>query len=96
MDFLNFVLPVLLYVFGIILIIVLIVLGIRLIQVINKIDLVVDDFSKKLSSFDGFIRVIDKTTGGITFFVDKVLNNLISLTSKIFNKRKKEKEDYYE
>ena len=46
MESLNFVLSVLLSTFGIILLIVLIILGIRLIQVLNKFDSVIDDISE--------------------------------------------------
>ena len=43
MEILNAILPVLLYVFGIILLIVLIILGIRMIQVLDKVDRIVDN-----------------------------------------------------
>ena len=43
MDLLNFVLPVLMYCVGIILIVVLIILGIKLIMMLDKMDKVVDN-----------------------------------------------------
>ena len=47
MILLDLYLPVLLYVVGIILLIVLIILGIRLIQILNKVDRVVDNVEEK-------------------------------------------------
>ena len=46
----NDVLPVILYILGSILLVVLIVLGIKLINTMNKIQVVVDDINKKVDS----------------------------------------------
>ena len=44
---------ILLYVLGSILLVVLIILGIKLINTMNKINVVVDDINKKVKSLDG-------------------------------------------
>ena len=59
MEMLNAILPVLLYVAGIILLIVLIILGIRLIQILNKVDRVVDNVEATLYKYDNANNVVD-------------------------------------
>lgn len=97
MEELNIVLPVLLYTFGIILLIVLIILGIRLIQILDRVEKIVDNVEGKVNSLNGFFSAIDKTTYGISMISDKVVSGLVNLISKIFNrnKNKDEEEDYY-
>ena len=94
MEILNAILPVLLYVFGIILLIVLIIIGIRMIQVLDKVDRIVDNVEEKVNSFNGFFEVLDKTGYGISMIGDKVINLFSGVISKIFNKNKKDEEDY--
>lgn len=103
MDALNAILPVLLYIFGIILLIVLIILGIRMIQVLDKADKMLDDaneilenVSEKVNSFNGFFDILDKTGYGISVIGDKVIGLFSGIVSKIFNKNKKDEEDLYE
>ena len=96
MEILNAILPVLLYVFGIILLIVLIILGIRMIQVLDKVDRIVDNVEEKVNSFNGFFEVLDKTGYGISMIGDKVINLFSGVISKIFNKNKKDEEDFDE
>lgn len=96
MELLNIVLPVLLYTFGIILLIVLIILGIRLIQILDKVDRVVDNVEEKVNSLNGFFNVLDKTSYGMSIVGDKIVSGLIGVFSKIFNKNKRKEEDYYE
>lgn len=97
MEALNIVLPVLLYIFGIILLIVLIILGIRMIQILNKVDKTVDEVVEKVNSFNESLDIISKAAYGVTSVSDKVISGLIGVISKIFNRNKKdeEEEDYY-
>lgn len=92
MDFINFVLPVLLYIFGIILLIVLIILGIRLIQVLDRVDRVVDDVEHKVNSLNGLFTIIDRTTDGLALITDRFVSAATSAISGIFKKRKKEED----
>lgn len=94
MEILNAILPVLLYIFGIILLIVLIILGIRMIQVLDKVDRIVDNVEEKVNSVNGFFEMLDKTSYGISMFGDKIINLVSGAISKIFNKNKKDEEDY--
>ena len=93
MDVLNAILPVLLYIFGIILLIVLIILGIRMIQVLDKVDRVVDSVEEKVNSFNGFFDILDKTGYSISMIGDKIIGLFSGIISKIFNKNKKDEED---
>ena len=98
MEVLNSVLPVLLYIFGIILLIVLIILGIRLIQILNKVDKAVDDTIVKVNNFTEAISILTKAASGVSLIGDKVISGLITIVSKIFNKKDKDnkEEDYFE
>lgn len=96
MDVLNAILPVLLYIFGIILLIVLIILGIRMIQVLDKVEHIVDNVEEKVNSFNGFFDILDKTGYSISMIGDKVISLVSGIISKIFNKNKKNEEDLYE
>lgn len=103
MDVLNAVLPVLLHIFGIILLIVLIILGIRMIQILDKTDKMLDDANEilanvrvKVNSFNSFFEFLDRTGYGISIIGDKVIGLFSGIISKIFNKNKKDEEDLYE
>lgn len=96
MDVLSAVLPVLLYIFGIILLIVLIILGIRLIQILDKVERVVDNIDEKVNSFNAFFDILDKTGYGISMIGDKVIGLLSGIISKIFNRKNKKEDDLYE
>lgn len=90
MDFLNVILPVLLYIFGIILLIVLIILGIRAIQMLDKMDHLIDDMESKVNSLNSLFTMIDRTTDGFALITDRVIAVITSVISRIFKKEKKE------
>ena len=84
------ILPIVLYVLGSILLVVLIILGIKLIITMNKIEIVVDDITKKVKSLDGFFSIIDMTTDKLALISDKIVDAVSLLIKKIF-RRKEEK-----
>lgn len=90
MDFLNFILPVLLYIFGIILLIVLIILGIRMIQMLDRVDRLVDDIEHKMGSLNTLFTIIDRTTDGFALITDHFVSSVTSVISKIFKRKNKE------
>ena len=96
MIILDFWLPVLLYTFGIILLIVLIILGIRLIQILDRCDKVIDNVEEKVNSLNGIFSVINKTSYGLSMISDKVISGVVGMVSRIFNTKKDKEEDYYE
>lgn len=88
----NDVLPVILYILGSILLVVLIILGIKLINTMNKIELMVDDINKKVVSLNGFFHVIDMTTDKLALLSDKMVDGITLIIKKLF-KTKKRKDD---
>ena len=96
MDLLNAILPVLLYIFGIILLIVLIILGIRMIQVLDKVDRIIDNVENKVNSFNGFFEFLDRTGYSLSVVGDKVFGFFTNIISKIFNNNEKDKENLHE
>ena len=96
MEALNLILPVLLYITGIILLIVLIILGLRLIQVLNKVDRVIDNIEEKVNSFNNVFDVVSKATDSLALIGESFVGSLIGFVSKIFSKKFKNEEDHYE
>lgn len=94
MEFLNAFLPIILYIFGIVLLIVLIILGIRLIQTIDRANRLLDDVEQKVSSLNGFFHIVDTITDNLAFLSDKVVDTVSGFITKIFKRKKKEEEDY--
>jgi predicted PurR-regulated permease PerM len=86
------VLPILLYIFGIILLIALIILVIRLIQVVNKVDKIADNVEDKVNSLNGIFKVIDKASDGVALISDQIINSIMKIIGR-FLKKKANKED---
>ena len=82
-------LTIVLYVLGSILLVVLIILGIKLIITMNKIEVVVDDVTKKVKTLDGFFSLVDMTTDTLALLSDRFVEMTSSIIKKIF-KRKEE------
>ena len=83
------VLPVILYIWGAILLVALIVLTIKLTITIHKIDKVVDNITEKVTALDGLFSVVNAVSNKFTFITDKVVNIIYSLIEKI-TKRKED------
>ena len=73
---LNEVLPIILYILGSILLGILIVLGIKLINVMNKMEKVVDDINTKVSSLNGVFSIIDATTDKLALLSDRMVDGI--------------------
>lgn len=95
MDEIFLILSVLLYVFGIILLMVLIILGIRMFNILEKADRVLDNIDKKVNSLDSLFDVIDRATVGINSITEKVSISMFNMISRIFSRKKKNKEENY-
>lgn len=93
---LNEILPIILYLLGSILLGILIVLGIKLINVMNKMEKVVDDINTKVSSLNGVFNIIDATTDKLALLSDRMVDGISLIIRKLFakkNKKSKEKEN---
>lgn len=97
MDFLMMVLPIILYVLGIVLVAILIILGVKLIYTVDKTNDILDDVEKKSKSLNGVFEMVDNVTDSLSIISDTVVDGIVGLVSRIFKKRKREKEiDDYE
>lgn len=92
MTFMEF-LPGIVYILLIVLLIVLIVLGIKLIIIVDKTDKLVTDIQDKVSSFNTVFSIISLTSNKLTNGISSIVDGIINLFNKWFNKRKDE-EDY--
>ena len=93
MEFLNILLPTLLYIFGIILLIVLIILGIRTIELLDRVNKLTDDINDKVSSLDNLFSVIDRTTDGISLISEKIINSVSNLIINLVSRKRKGNEE---
>ena len=93
MEFLSMFLPIVLYFLASILLIILIVLSLKIIKVMNKLEVLTDDISRKVSSLNSFFNVIDNFTDKISLISDKMVVMATSLLSKIFGKKRKDDKD---
>ena len=86
---LNEILPIILYLLGSILLVILIILGIKLINVMNKMERVVDDINTKVSSLNGVFSIIDATTDKLSLLSDRMVDGISSLIRKLFARKNK-------
>ena len=85
-DFLQTILPIVIYILLIILLIIGIILGVRSIQTLNKVDKVVDDVNDKVQSLNGFFNLVDFTTDKIVSITDRVVEGVSGLIGRVFKK----------
>ena len=96
MEFLSTILPIILYIVAIILLIVFTIVGIKLVNLLDRIDDLVDNVEEKVDSFNGAISIMSKAANGIATFGDSMIVGISSIVSKVFNKKSKEEEKFYE
>lgn len=97
MEYLNEMLPIIIYFLLIVLLVVSIIVGIKLIFTITKVDELIDDVTEKLSSFDRLFNVINFTTDRFGVISETVISFITSKLKKIMKpkrKTKREDEDY--
>lgn len=93
MEALNETLPVVIYLLLIVLLVVVIVIGIKLIFTMNKVDLLLDDVTKKVHSLDRVFNMIDYTIDKVTMISDTVVNFITSKLKRIIKFKKNDEED---
>lgn len=97
MEYLNEMLPIIIYFLLIVLLVVSIIVGIKLIFTITKVDELIDDVTEKLSSFDRLFNVINFTTDRFGVISETIISFITSKLKKLVKpkrKTKKEDEDY--
>ncbi len=91
------VLPVILYILAIVLLVILIILGFRLIETVDRANVILSDIEKKSKSLNGFFSVIDMLTDTVSFISDNVVDGIVSGISKLFRgKGKKNRKEIEE
>ncbi len=94
MEALNSGLPIVIYFLLIILLVVCIIFGIKLIITMTKIEGLVDDVSKKVSSLDKIFNIVNLVTNRFSVISDAAVSFITGLFDKLFgNKLKKEEEN---
>ena len=97
MEYLNEMLPIIIYFLLIVLLVVSIIVGIKLIFTITKVDELIDDVTEKLSSFDRLFNVINFTTDRFGVISETVISFITSKLKKLMKPKRKtnrEDEDY--
>lgn len=90
---LSTVLPILLYLAGLVLLIVLIIVGIKLIGLLDKFDRIADNVEVKITSLDGAFNIVDKFSDSVAMVSDSLVSGTVKLLSNVFGKNKTSKED---
>ena len=85
-------LPMAVYILLIVLLIILIILGIKLIMVVDKTDKLMIDIQNKVSTFNSVFSLINLTSEKLSSGVTTIVESIIGLFNKFFNKRKGEKD----
>ena len=93
MEFLLDFLPIIIYILLIVLISVCICLLIKALKTIDKINLLLEDVEMKLSTLNAFFNAINWTTEKINIITERIIDGVMSVVHKLFNKRK---DDDYE
>ena len=89
--FLQSYLPVCIYILLIILLIYGIILMMRLINLIDRANVILDDVENKVSSLNGLFNLIDFTTNKVELFTDRFFDISSIITSRILKSNKKRK-----
>ena len=95
-ESLSAVLPIFIYALLIVLLIIGIILGIKLIITIDKVNIIMDDVSEKLSLLDNVFKIVRGVSDKFSLLSSKITDTALSIISKIGNlrKRKDDDEDY--
>lgn len=89
MEFLQQLVPVILYFLLCILVIVLIVLVIKVIKILKNVDILLEDIQSKSRKLDGIFNVIDNVSTSVSSFGDKIVKFISTSIKKILKKKRK-------
>lgn len=91
MEFINQLMPIVIYVLLAIFLIFLIILSIKLLTTVDKTNAVLEDIEKKSRSLDGVFSAIDGITDTISSATDRLVDGIANLIGKMVNFRKVKK-----
>ena len=91
LEYLNQILPIIIYILLIALIILLMIVCAKAMKALDKFQVVVDDADKKLKTLDGVFEFIDAATDKVSFLSDRVINVIVNAIEKVFKNNKKSK-----
>ena len=84
MEYLNDLLPIIIYILLIILIILLIIISLKFLKAINKVQDIVDDVDDKIQTFNSFFQIIDNFTDRVALLSDRFIDKVINIINKVF------------
>lgn len=77
----------------IVLVIVAIIIGIKLLDTLTKVDSILDSTKRKLDSLDTAFNFLDTINNKLTLITDTAISSILSVTKKIFKRKKEENID---
>lgn len=89
MEFINDVLPIILYGLLSILVVFLIVFIYKMIITVNKANVILDDIYIKVKKLDSLFEVVDKSTDVLNLISSKV-SNIVGTVLNIFKRKRKD------
>ena len=84
---------ILMCVLGSILLVALIVLVVKLINTVDRLNVVLDDINNRIGKFDNLFHIVDFFTDNMAIVSDKIVDGLSAIIRKIFNRNSKRKEE---
>ena len=75
---------------GSILLVILIILGIKLINVVNRFNAIMDEVGVKLAKADRMFRIVDVITDNMALASDKIVDGLSGVIRRVFKKKERE------
>ena len=79
---------------GSILLISLIILSVKLINIADKFNKMLDEVNNKGAKFDNLFNIIDIVTDNMALISDKIVDGISNLIKKVFVKKDERKEEY--
>lgn len=93
MEMASSLLPIIFYTLLSILVVFVIVFVYKLIQTLDKANVLLDDIYIKVKKLDNFFEVIDRGADTINSMTNKVVDVCVGAVSKLFKKKRKDEED---
>ena len=92
-EFLEMLLPIIIYLLLIAVLIIAIVIGIKVVTLLNNVNHLTESISDKVDSLNGIFKAIDFATDKVSDFTTKAVDKIIGLFSKVGRRKSKIKEE---